>query len=556
MKLGNRVSIEKLKSSRLLSLGAAVLIVAGGGLTYYHFSRASSANLQTGAKLVPQDATLTVSLSTDPQQWQQLQAYGTSESQKLLQGVLAQLTERFLTENGYDYQQDIQPWIGDEVTIALLPTPEATPETSPLIPGQLSGAIAILPIEDGEAAKKLWEKAQSSNEWQERKYKGVTIRQKQGTNTSKMPLALVLIDRNFLVITNRPDVAERTINAYQSNDAIASTPGYTAAWQSLRGDRAFARVYVNLPTATRELSNSSSRPLDAEILAKVSTQGLVTTLNLQAEGILFRGISWLQPKSQQVHDLDNRAKEMPTRFPDSTVLLVSGTNLEQLWKNYLVVAQDNPRAPLNPTWLRSALQESVALDWDKDLLPWMTGEFALGLVHTQADDKANFPGSITVMVQTNQRSQADEVLARLDRTMQDKYKFKVEKSTVQNRDVVNWIAPQFQGMAVTRGWLSGDVAFLSVGAPIADTFIPKPAPSLADTNLFKTAVPRDLQPNNGHFFWDLEQTLNAEGFDLIQFPPAQKAILGAIRAIGVTGAVRDERTTEYEVFVQMQKEKN
>jgi hypothetical protein len=53
----------------------------------------------------------------------------------------------------------------------------------------------------------------------------------------------------------------------------------------------------------------------------------------------------------------------------------------------------------------------------------------------------------------------------------------------------------------------------------------------------------------------LEQILNAEGFDLIQFPPAQKAILGAIRTIGVTGAVRDERTTEYEVFVQMQKER-
>jgi hypothetical protein len=556
MKLGNRVSLEKLKSPRLLSLGAAALIVVSGGFTYWYFSRASSADLQTGAKLVPQDATLTVSLSTDPQQWQQLQAYGTTESQKLLQGVLAQLTERFLTENGYDYQKDIQPWIGDEVTIALLPTPAPTPDASPLIPGQLSGAIAILPIKNGEAAKQIWDKAKSSKEWQERKYKGVTIRQKQGTDASKIPLAIASIDRNFLVIANRPDVAERAINAYQSNDSIASAPGYAAAWQSLRGDRAFARAYINLLTATRELSNSSSRPIDADILAKVSTQGLVSALNLQSEGILFRGISWLQPKSQQVHSLENRTKEMPTRFPDSTVLLVSGTNLEQLWKSYLVVAQDNPRAPLNPIWLRSALQESVTLDLDKDLLPWMTGEFALGLVRTQADDKANFPGSVTVMVQTNGRSQADEVLARLDKTMQEKYKFKVEKSTVQNRDVVNWIAPQFQGMAVTRGWLSGDVTFLSVGAPIADMLIPKPAPSLADTSLFKTAVPRDLQPNNGHFFWDLEKTLNAEGFNLIEFPPEQKAILGAIRSIGVTGAVRDERTTEYEVFVRMQQKRN
>jgi Protein of unknown function (DUF3352) len=538
---------RKIEHSRLLAVGAAALIVVGGGVGYWLLSRRSEVETQTGAKIVPQDAVMTVSVSTNSRQWQQLRQYGTPDSQKLLRDRLEELSQ-VLSDTGYDYQKDIQPWIADEATIAFLPFPEAKPDAPPLKPGQPQSVVLVLPVANRNAARKLWKKSASSEPWKERKYKGVTIRERQ---KDKFTYAVISLSKS-IVVANSPQAAERTIDAYQGGETIASTPGYTDAWESLQPSRTFARAYFNIPTAMRVVSENSDRPIDPEVLKKVEYQGVATAVSLESEGILFKNISWLKPKSDRVFLLENNARTMPDRLSAETVAMMSGYNLEQLWKDYLQGSQSSPFSPIDPDWLRRALSTTVNLELEKDLLPWMNKEFALAIVQADKEAGKNFPGGMVLMVETGDRTQADRVFAKLDAAVQEKYRFQVEETKIRDRPIVNWKSP-LPGLAIERGWLNDNVAFFSVGAPIAETFIPKPSQSLVNSRAFKSAMPLELQPNNGHFFIDLDRTLNAENFALLQLPPNQKALVGAMESIGVTGAIQDERSSRYDVFVRIKK---
>ena len=110
------------KPSLVLTLSAAGLLIAVGSAAYWLLTQGQplSRDLPVGANIIPQDAVFAVSLTTDPKQWQKLHEFGTKETQAELEKNLVQLRDRFLTSNGYDFEKDIQPWVGDEVTLAIL----------------------------------------------------------------------------------------------------------------------------------------------------------------------------------------------------------------------------------------------------------------------------------------------------------------------------------------------------------------------------------------------------------------------------------------------------
>jgi len=131
--------------------------------------------------------------------------------------------------------------------------------------------------------------------------------------------------------------------------------------------------------------------------------------------------------------------------------------------------------------------------------------------------------------------------------MQEKYKFKVESAKVGDQSVINWTLAG-GGPAITHGWLDGNIAFINLLAPIANTLIPRPAKPLAESDSFRTTVPSGLNPNNGNFFANLI-AISAKKLPLLQLPPGNRDFFAAIQAIGVTAAISDDRTTRYDAFI-------
>ncbi|MHC5735905.1 DUF3352 domain-containing protein [Nostoc sp.] len=559
------------KPSLVLTLSAAGLLIGAGSAAYWLLvqRQLSSSDLLVGANIIPGDALFAVSLTTDPQQWQKLRGFGTKQTQAELDKNLVQLRDRFLTNNGYDFQKDVAPWVGDDVTIAILapgtgskaaPKPVTTNEDTA---SDQQSMVMVLPVKNPEIAKRILAqpKTLKQGKWVDRTYQGIAIKQSEGQAGENFSAAL--LDGRFLVITDSPKATERAIDAYKNKTSLATTGGFAENFPKIANFQPFAQFYVNVPTAAKIAAASPNRPLPAQVLAQLqNNQGLAGTMTLEPEGIRFKGVSWLNPNSQRVLAVENKAGQMQSRVPAETLMMLSGGNLQRLWGDYVLTSQANPLSPIAPEKLRGGVKSLINLDLDKDLLSWMKGEFSLSLIPStaKAGSPDDFRAGLVFMVQASDayggqslRNSAEASLKQLDDVMRNQYQFQVQPGKVGDQPVVNWVSP-YGTLTATHGWLDGDVAFLVVGAPIADKIIPKPNNTLASTIPFQQTVPTEPNPTNGQFFLDVERTV--KNFPLPTLIPNQQTLLDATRSIGMTSAVSDSRSNRYDIFIALKKVRN
>ena len=577
---------KKFKSSVILTSAAIAAIITGGAAAYWVLiqEKYSSGNLPVGATLIPQDVLMAFSVSTNERQWQQLREFGTLQSQAAFEQNLSKLRDRFLSANGYNYQQHIQPWVGKQVTLAFLSPPKKTAEgklTKQITPATESensaseapepekqSVVMVLPIDNPIQAKQILEQQQSpfkQNQWNEREYQGVTIRETKVNDQEIYSIAV--IDGKFLVISTDARGIDRVIDTYKGAASLANTPGYNEALQKIADNQSFANVYVNIPAAA-VAATTSGQQLSPQGLAQIQQQqGLASNIILESQGIKFKNISWLKPNSQRKYQLTNNADAMPQLLPVNTLMMVSGGNLKQFWQEYVQGAESNPMTPFKPKEIRSAVKNFTDLDLDRDLVSWMGGEFSLSLIPANQAKQTNTESSnigpgVLFMVKTSDRKTAEKNLDQLNAIMSDKYKFKAEKSQLANKPVVNLVSPVL-GIKMSQGWLDSNIAFLTLGAPITEEIVPRPKNNLTQNELFRRTVPGELKPNNGHFFLDIERmgidtTANLLSF-LLRLSPditTQNNLrnqLSPMQAIGVTAAVSDERSSRFDIFVKLKK---
>ncbi|MBD0346173.1 MAG: DUF3352 domain-containing protein [Coleofasciculus sp. Co-bin14] len=556
--------LKKKKTFLLITLGTAVLLIGGGVAAYWLLVQRNLSLANAPAQLVPQDALLTASISTDAAQWQQLQQYGTPETKAAFNEQLTKLRDEVLTANGYTYERDIQPWLGKTVMIAYL-TGASVPGTAPGqikptgIPFLKQPDLIVLPIDNPTQARQLLDKvkSQKTTPWIERTYKGVQIRETQKSNSQNYSATVL---GRFLVVTNNPKTTDRVIDTYKGAASVATTPGYAEELQKINALNPFAQLYLNVPVLSSVLAANSTRSLSPDkIAAAEQRQGVAATVTLEPEGIGFQGISWLKPNSTQKNDTDNTSTRLPRRLPAETLLMLSGGNLAQLWQSYAQGADQNPILPIPPINVIGGFKGILDLDLEADLLPWMAGEFTLALVPASPEaltspenrQSPQLGAGVALMVQASDRTRAEATLQKLDELMATRYQFQVSKTKQGGQPVVKWTSP-LGGLSATHGWLEGNVVFLTLGAPIAGSIVPQPPATLTQTPLFQQTVPTKPNPNNGQFFLDVERTINSSALNLPQLLPSEyKMVANAIRAIGVTVANSDRRTTRFDLFVQL-----
>jgi len=536
----------------VLTLGTAAALVAGGGAAYWYLSqtKASPSDLPVGADVIPQSALMAVSVTTDSGQWQQLRQFGTPQSQAAFDRGLAQLRDRLLTANGFDYQKDIQPWIGNEVSVAFLGT--SAPLTAP--PGtNQQPVVVVLPIRDALKAKQILEAPRSGGgKLSDRTYKGFQIKETQGTAQG---YSATVLDGKYLVVTTDPKAMDQTLDSYSGKTTLSTTPGYLQALGQVKVEQPFGKIYVNLPAAAAISATNSGNTLTPQDQQQIGqNQGLAATAKLEPTGVQFKGISWLKPDSQRTLEVQNNAQIMPSRLPADTIMMVSGGNLQKFWQDYSqgFATKSNPVAPIDPKVLQEGIKTTIGMDWEQDFLSWMNGEFAIALTSAPEGANSGLPFSILILAKAGDRRAAEASLKKLDDAMTSRYKFQVQETQINGQSVIAWTIPQ-SNATINRGWLDGDVAFLSLGAPIVNAIVPRPPKALQDSDAFKEVTATKLNPNNGHFFVNVDQAINSNRFPILQLPPGNKELVAAIRSIGVTAAISDNRSIRYDVFAALQK---
>ncbi|WP_448563510.1 DUF3352 domain-containing protein [Trichothermofontia sp.] len=537
----------------ILTLGTPLLLIVGGVVAYWTltYRQANLAAVPVGASVIPRSAPLTLTLSTDPAQWEPLQKFGTPRSRALVQDALQQWRDRWLTHNGYTYERDIQPWLGDAFTLAILP------RTAPVLSSTQAQAsspyafLLVLPIADPALAKQILSKPQApaGRAWVERAYRGFAIFETPGDPAQT--LSLTVLDNRYGVLTTDPKVTEQAIDAYRG-DNVLTTPGYRRAFASIEVERPLAQLYLNVPAAATLSLSQAPKSLPSQALTQLQQQqGIAVNAQWRENGIALQGVSWLKPDSSFKNRVANTASKMADRLPDSTFMMFTGGNLQHLWQDYTQSAEANPNSPINPDSLRVGVKSLTGMDLEQDWLRWMDGEFAVALLKPSATDRPQFAAGLTFMVQASDRRAAETALQTLDRFVQERYRFKVEPVEINRQPVTQWSPPlAVSHLTVTHGWLEGNTVFLTIGPAIAEQFVPRPRQPLSRSEPYRATVPMQLNPNNGHFYLDLSQPLHSR---LLPLPSDRQPLLESIQAIGVTAAVNDQRTTRYDVFVKLKR---
>jgi Protein of unknown function (DUF3352) len=424
-------------------LGAVVLVLlllgAGG---YYWLVTQSPLNLLKGGRVdspsaamfVPKQAPAMASLLVHPDRLDAFrQVVAQPQNRRRTRAELTQLKQSFLANTGLDYAQDIQPWLGDELTLAVTTLDVDRDASNGRQPGYLLAIATQDPERSREFLQLLWQKrAIAGTDLVFEQYKGVKLiysgeaeqkvavqRQAAQANPTDpqailaslslgIPtLASAVVGDRFVLFANYPKVLRDAITNAQAPDLnLGHARFYQDSIAALTEPR-IGLSFVNLPGLANWLEQESTTagpsaqtnlapgkagkntPSDQATAAKPTYKTLAIALGLNRQGLAAEtalmatdgdGKTITSNLIQPVAALDY--------IPATSPFSASGTDLQRLWAD--LPPRPN-RDDVAAVLLRPALQNLQTrwqLDLPQDIFSWVTEDYALGVLPLQATPTA------------------------------------------------------------------------------------------------------------------------------------------------------------------------
>ncbi len=552
---------------RLPAIAAAVLLgITAGGVAYWLMERLGqgSTGMPTGAAAIPAEAVVSLTLTTDPAQWERLRTFGTPTTQGQWDQQLARWQDQWLGQYGLSFDQHLAPWVGEAITLVWLPVGEgATRSPGEQLPEDFQ-ALAIVPIADGEALqaqRAAWPLTPAPAE--QRDYRGVTL-VPYGTPRGDTLWGAVLGNELLLVA---PGVVplERAIDAYRGANSLEDEADYRQGLSALNQAQPFAQIYFNGPQVAQWFARSAQPPFPSAWVAGLQGQGSgVALVGLTGQGVTIQGQNWLPRTGERRYETRQPLpSQIPQYLPANTVAVAVGANFQEFWRDWSQGRSWGALMGLNPEELAVSLQGSTGVVLEEDLLPGLGGAFALAIVPppptpfalpetTLEGEEPPLPSpGLVLLAEASDRPRIERVFSQLDGVMADRYRYEVQRRQVQGIVLTDWRSP-FGGLHFTYGWLSQGLTFLALGEDTAAAMAPPPDRPLASQAQFQRVTSAAPSTPHGLFYLNLAGLRQGDGtLFLPEIPPENQALLAAVEAVGLTSVVVQERRLRYDLFVAL-----
>ncbi|WP_407900378.1 DUF3352 domain-containing protein [Scytonema sp. NUACC26] len=355
------------------------------------------------AIFISQQAPVIVSLLTNPER------LPSSERD----GELSKLKTSLLANTDIDYQKDIQPWLGNEITLAVTALDLDREPENGKNPGYLMALATKEPEKSREFVELLFSKRSLTGaNLTVEQYKGVkliyeipqetTVEEKPGgyfsvpNRQSKKPnpksqiqnaLAGAVVGNNFVLFANDPKVLRDAINNVQAPDLnLISSSKYQQAIKASPKD-ALAVAYLNLPTVAKwQGLESETATYNSQIVSLVEKRkGLIAeTAFLAKEKNLVPSTEIAKP----VGALQYIPASAGLSVTSSNLSNLDNSSLALLWQQAIAVLtgskEDVFSGLLQPL---AEVQKRWNVNWKDDIFSWVQGEYAIGLL--PREDKTN-----------------------------------------------------------------------------------------------------------------------------------------------------------------------
>jgi hypothetical protein len=292
---------------------------------------------------------------------------------------LSKLKTSLLAKSGIDYKQDVQPWLGNEITLAVTSLDIDRDPANGQKLGYLMALASNQPEKSREFVDLLFSKRAIAGEnLVVEQYEGVKLI--SDTSLSEKGLLVGASVGDFVLFANDPKVLRDAINNVQAPDLnLTNSLQYQKALKQLPKN-SLAAAFLNLP-AVAEWQNLklSEATYDSQIVSlALNSKGLLAETSLLASSATSPPSSQL---SQPVGALNY--------IPETAGLAISGVDLSNLDKSDLAKLWKQVTTAISGSQkdVSSGLVQPLAdvekgwgIDLRRDIFSWVQGEYAIALL--------------------------------------------------------------------------------------------------------------------------------------------------------------------------------
>ena len=495
------------------------------------------------AKVIPNEALVTSFISAEPKNWSKLSQLGLPEAEKLIEENIENLKQEFSGSTTVNYQQDVQPWLGG-VMIAILPEQFSSKKEENL--------LVVVGIKNKLKARKFVKKLEKENQgdWQERKYKGITIT--EATNQSNEIVSSALLG-NKLAISNNQRIIEKAIDTYKGESSLASEPSAKEVLsQKLTIDNPVAQVYfTNFDYIIKQVSQEN---ISAAALAELQQlESVVLGVGIKKEGIHLQSITSLKAETEN-SNLPSTDSKILTKLPKNTIAAINGKNINQIWLTTAKQIETDRDLRRVLDMGRRSFRYGTGLDLDKDFFGWMDGEFVLGFMTTKKAiiSELGIGLESAIIIETSNPNKAEKTLKQVEKSLQRNLGLNSQQKKIANKQTITeWQIPQ-NGFSLAHGWVDKNYLVFSIGDSIFES-VHKSTENSFDRSEKFTTITKKLPTNNfGYFYIDMNQTMsivNKIPTHKSNISPEAKTLLNSLSSIGATATMPDKLTNQLDVLI-------
>jgi hypothetical protein len=381
----------------ILATGAISIFLVGVGGLYWLVAQsplnllAGGVNIYPhGAIFVPKQAPAMVSLLVNPEKLSalhQLSVPINSRNRDRLEWN--QLKTNLLANTGLNYQQDIKPWLGTEVTLAITSLDYDRNDDNGVQPGYLLATATKNTGLAKELLETAWSKKAivSKTDLVLEQYKGVKIISHRVLNTklsrkSHPSIWASAVVGDFVLFANQPQVLREAINNAQAvNLNLDHADYYQVALNTIEQPQ-IGFAYINYPSALAWLEERAvvETPNFEQMLTAAFS---IRQSGLAAETALIgieRAGDSVQPRLGDRTLILGKPLTALSYLPAENILALAGKDLAGFSSQFTTdLNSDTPVAKF-VNQILTRVQTALEIDLAADIFPWVKGKYALSLV--------------------------------------------------------------------------------------------------------------------------------------------------------------------------------
>ena len=524
------------------------LVIGGGGYVYSKFfsgGEFKALTVEEAAQTLPEKTMMMTFIDTDPQSWAKLAQFETTPTQNLIQ----ELQPKSFKKNSINYQEDIQPWLGNAIFAFFPNKSQVKDEISPSL-------LIILGIKDRDKALQFIQKIKdkSLQKISESQYQGVTLSEIVTDDDLNLTYAIA---GNQLLISQERTAIESAIDAKKGQSSLAQKQeNKTIFAEKLNLKNPIFQVYfTDYSVLMQEAIASSSENISPEALKEMGQiKSMVMGMGIEDQGLHLQAIA--KTDSIDSLPLKTNSNNLLSQFPADTLMFVNGQGISQWWS--LLVQQSQKSSSLK-SFLdenRLIVKNMTNLDLDRDILNWMDGEFALGIITADSGTFGDLGIGGILALETSDRTTANNTLDTLKTQIPPFLQF--QQTDIQGINISEWKTFQNQSI-LSYGWRNNNVLLVSFGSTLNKMIETQPNNSLAQSPNFQKITASLPKQNTGYFYLNFDQGMpiaqksaNMAGQTI---PPTTQENLDVIIGIAATSTMPDSETNQLDLMVTLKTKK-